>query len=479
MKSTLARFLLALLLLGTGLSLSVHAQDRRVTLTLDFAKNLGPIEMNHVSLGQGGLSPDPMWNDRVPEVRALHPHLIRLFIQEYFNIMPAPDRYDFQTLDQSVDEILRTGAVPLMCIAVRPKLLFPVNDQDVVDPTDYDQWEHLIYALVDHYLQRGLRGLYWEVGNEGDIGELGGSPFRFTPENYVPFYRHTATAVLGADPTARVGGPALASYKSPILPALLSSAEREQLPIAFVSWHTYSSDPHEIESTIESVKKLLEAHPSLHAETILDEWNMALTVPPKDPRIQPAFVAETVWRMKESGLTYSCYYHIRDYHVEREVFEPFFDPGSASFMAAWWNRMPQYSGLFDYQNVARPAYFAFKLLARVTGDRLEATSDDRNVHAFLAYDKSYAVYSLLLWNFSPKAVSIMLRLKSSPGKLLAHRRMLDAVASSSDENVRLRPLSDLTFSSDAKIDIQLGPYGMEFLSIEPHGWPAQLVEQRH
>ena len=47
---------------------------------------------------------------------------------------------------------------------------------------------------------------------------------------------------------------------------------------------------------------------------------MALTVPPKDPRIQPAYVAETAWRMKESGLNYSCFYHIRDYHVDRDRF---------------------------------------------------------------------------------------------------------------------------------------------------------------
>jgi hypothetical protein len=26
-------------------------------------------------------------------------------------------------------------------------------------------------------------------------------------------------------------------------------------------------------------------------------------------------------------------------------------------MARWWNRMPQFDGLFDYQNNIRPAYF--------------------------------------------------------------------------------------------------------------------------
>src|SRR4051812_36018164 len=66
------------------------AQTRSATLTLDFAKDAGPMEMNHVSLGQGGLSPDPIWHSRVAEIRALHPRLIRLFVQEYFDLLPAP-----------------------------------------------------------------------------------------------------------------------------------------------------------------------------------------------------------------------------------------------------------------------------------------------------------------------------------------------------------------------------------------------------
>ena len=30
-----------------------------------------------------------MWEDRLTEIRALRPRLIRLFIQEYFDLLPA------------------------------------------------------------------------------------------------------------------------------------------------------------------------------------------------------------------------------------------------------------------------------------------------------------------------------------------------------------------------------------------------------
>src|SRR5664279_211757 len=383
--------LMAALTFGT-LSV-VSAQPREGTLRLSFADNLGPLNIDHIALGQGGLSEYPMWDDRVAEIRALHPRLIRLFVQEYFDLLPKPGVYHFDTLDQSVDLITRTGAEPLLSIAFKPTLQFPVVDQDIAEPQDYAEWEELIYALVAHYKQRGLKGLYWEVANEPDIGEDGGCPYRFKPENYTLYYQHTVAAVLRADPTAKVGGPALAGWKSPILPALLAFCSQKTVPLHFVSWHIYDSNPADIQATIQGVKALLASYPTLKPETILDEWNMALTVPPKDPQIQPCFIAETAWRMKESGLDYSCYYHIRDYHVDRERFARFFSPKGASFMAAWWNRMPQYDGLFDYQNIVRPAYFTFKLMSRLTGDRRPVESSDPAVHAFLTYDESYDIYS--------------------------------------------------------------------------------------
>jgi hypothetical protein len=470
----LRQFLLALVTIG--ISTLALGQTRTATLTLDFGKSRGPMEMDHMALGQGGLSPDPIWDSRIAEIRALHPRLIRLFVQEYFDLLPAEGQYHFDTLDQSIDEIIRVGAIPLLSITIKPKILYPKIDQDVIDPNDYDKWQQLIAHMVKHYADKGLSGLYWEVGNEGDIGESGGSPYRFTPENYVRYYRHTIEAILRADPTAKVGGPAVANYKSEILPALIAFCDKEKVPLNFVSWHIYNSDPKAIERTIVAVKAMLAQHPALHVETILDEWNMALTVPPTDVRIQPAFVAETAWRMKEAGLTYSCFYHIRDYHVDRDRFAPFFSPGGASFMASWWNRMPQYSGLFDYQNVMRPAYFTFELMARVTGDRLEAISNDDSVHAFFAYDKAYETHNLLLWNFSNKPVKIRLNIKGLKEPLIVHRRLLDAEAASEDENARLRPMPDAQLKPGSQpSEIQLGPYGIQSWAVESLDWTSKLL----
>jgi hypothetical protein len=448
-----------------GATQPVRAQAAHVELR--FAERLGPLEMDHMALGQGGLSEEPMWADRVTEIRALHPRLIRLFIQEYFDLLPEPGRLHFEALDRSVDTILSTRAEPLMCICFKPRALFPVLSQDIVEPSDYDQWESLVFNLVRHYHDRKAGIQYWEVANEPDIGEDGGCPSRFKPDSYVRYYQRTTAAILRADPGARVGGPALASSRSAILPALLNFCETNQVPVHFVSWHIYSSDPQAIGATVKYVQQLLKEHSALKVETILDEWNMDLTNPPLDPRFQPAFVTETIWQMKEAGLDYSCYYHIRDWYVSFEQFRPFMSEQGTAFMTRWWNRMPQFDGLFDYQNQVRPAYYAFKLLSRLAGERLRVTSDHPAVHGFATHDEQLRCSNLVLWNFSSDPVAVELTLKGLAVDSRARHVVLDAIAAAVDENSRLRP--DPFFrlhKGDPRLEVKLDPYAIHYWYFE-------------
>ncbi len=443
------------------------AESQSVEVTVSLAERLGPMDIDHMALGQGGLSPEPMWDNRIAEIRALRPRLIRLFIQEYFDLLPERGRYHFDTLDRSVDTILKTGAEPVMCICFKPHVLFPTIDQDAVEPNDYGQWDELIFRLVGHYKGRGTRIRYWEVANEPDIGESGGCPYRFQPESYTRYYRHTVEAILRADPNALVGGPALANVRSPILPVLLESCEKKKIPVHFVSWHIYSSSPPQIRGTIEYVQTLLRKHPGLQPQTMLNEWNVDLSHPPDDPRFQPCFVAETIWHMKEAGLDFSCYYHIRDYHVVLEPFQRFMSPRGAAFMYRWWNRRPQYDGLFDYQDVVRATYFTFKLLSRLTGVRLGLTSTGDTIHGLASWDERLQLYNVLVWNYSASSARVRLTLADAPGNLTARPIVLDAMTANNDENARLKPERPVDLApGKADVEASLEPYGVRFWSIE-------------
>jgi hypothetical protein len=151
--------------------------------------------------------------------------LIRLFIQEYFDVLPEAGRYNWSTLDRAVDAITEAGATPVMTIAIKPHVLFPKVDESITDPTDYGAWEGLISAMVRHYKEKASKPYYWEIANEPDIGEDGGCPYKFTPEGYARYYQHTASAIRKADPDAKIGGPALANPNSPLFPELLRSVK--------------------------------------------------------------------------------------------------------------------------------------------------------------------------------------------------------------------------------------------------------------
>ena len=391
----LAFFLFA----GQGGLPAAAADAATATLVVDTSRSSGPIDLTRYALGQGGLSERPMFDDRIDQVRQLHPQTIRLFVGEYFDLYPAHHQYHWATLDKAIEAILATGAKPIMNICFKPRVLYPQTNHEIVDPTDYAEWEELISQLVKHCNRdRGFGIEYWEVANEGDIGEPGGCPYKFTSQNYVSYYRHTVGAIRRVDPHAKVGGPALAYYNSPLADALIASAAQGEVPLDFLSWHLYDSDPREFWKTIDSMKAKLAQHPQLSkVETILDEWNMSLDNPILNPYFQPAFVLETTRGYYQRGLSRSAYYHIRDYFVKPSTFARFMSEQGTTFMAHWWNEMPQYDGLYDNQGRVRPAYYAFKLLSLIKGQQLPVTGANPDLNALAARGGSWV--NMIVWNF--------------------------------------------------------------------------------
>lgn len=84
------RFTHAILILCV--SAPIWGETAELTVNVDLNQRLGPMNIDRMALGQGGLSEEPMWDNRIAEIRALRPKIIRLFIQQYFDLLPAPGR---------------------------------------------------------------------------------------------------------------------------------------------------------------------------------------------------------------------------------------------------------------------------------------------------------------------------------------------------------------------------------------------------
>ena len=433
-----------------------------VELVVDAAAPGRPIDLSRYSLGQGGLSDEPMFDAHVEEIARLRPTLIRLFVQEYFSLLPELERHSWDTLDRSVENILATGARPLMCLCFKPRVLYPEVNQDVVHPADYAAWERLVEALVRHCNDERRFGIeYWEVGNEVDIGESGGCPYRFAPADYVLYYTRTAEAIRRAAPGVKIGGPALASYQSPIGDALIEHCGRGSAPLDFFSWHMYSSAPADSRRSIRAVKEKLACFPALAGtETVSDEWNMALVSPEPAPGFQAAFILESTLGFHEEGLSRACYYHIRDHGVDPADFE-WMSPSGRAFMADWWNAKPQNSGIFDRAGRRRPAYHAFQMLGHLAGEELPVAGVTAGVRALAA--RSGDLTNVVFWSFPPDgpgapADEVVIRLANAP---TGHFRLvtLNAAANRLDL-ARTGTTAEL---SDSPIRLTVPPYSIGWL----------------
>jgi len=390
-------FLLAWVL-WVGACPSVFGADSpQIELAVDTSQSQGNIDLTRYALGDGGgIGP---W---IPQLIQLHPQTIRFFVMDEFNLYPHHNDYQWAALDKVLAAIHATGAKPIMCLCIKPKVLFPKVDQKIVFPNSWEEWETLLEHLVRHCNASHLEVGFWEVNNEVDLGEAGGSPYLFNPQSYLTYYTHTARAIRRADPNAKVGGPALAfgphpGKESPILDALIDHCGKGNAPLDFISWHLYDNNPRLFREEVREARARLAKYDTLqHVETILDEWNMSLDSPVVNPYYQPAFVMENTHGFFEEGLSRSGYYHISDFY---------FDPKTTPYLSAegiasndhLFNVMPLYLGLFDTEGRVRPTYFAFKLLSFMKGEKLGITGTGPEVKSFAARNKGWV--HVVFWNF--------------------------------------------------------------------------------
>jgi xylan 1,4-beta-xylosidase len=387
--------------------LTVHAEQE---------KGILPVRFHGV--GQGGIRKEAVLAPLGKRFKETETMVLRLFVQEYYQMCLDHDRYDWSTLDASIASIRECGAEPLLALCMKPHALYPLIDERIVHPNDYDAWQRFIEAMVTHYNRElGWHITYWEIFNEPDIGELGGCPGLFEPTDYYIYYQKTVEAILRADPHVKVGGPALANASSPILPALLAYCVQNDVRIDFVSWHIYTESPQVMIRTIQHVQSELNKYPQLHCENILDEWNIphwgeignrAGHMLEEHPTLRCAHILAMLKIFCELGLDRSNYYHIKDVSFSREQFTPWFSEQGIREMEEHWNSKSHVWALFDREDHPRPHFYAYKLFQSMNGTWLETTGSRLGDDLQILAVKQGETVKLLLWNYhfeAPQEVS--------------------------------------------------------------------------
>ena len=322
--------------------------------------------------------------------------------------------YNWQYIDELFDFLQSIGVKPFVELGFMPSALASGPQTifwwrgNVTPPKDYAKWEAFVAAFVRHCTERygtaEVRSWFFEVWNEPNLdGFWMGNP-RKKPygewavdarTEYFKLYTATARAVKSIDAAYSVGGPATAGEGW--IDETLAFCAEQKVPLDFVSTHSYATmsgylDESGNAGTVFSPDRAAITAGVTHVRGRIDhsalpglplhytEWSASYT--PSDPihdnYVSAAFILNKIRHIGAAAASMS-------YWTFTDIFEeagPRMTPFHGGF------------GLLNYQDLAKPSFFAYQFLNRL-GDTELACSDPE---AFVCRDGQSV--QALFWDFT-------------------------------------------------------------------------------
>jgi xylan 1,4-beta-xylosidase len=316
--------------------------------------------------------------------------------------------YDWSKIDYLYDQLLKAKIRPFVELGFAPNAM-KTSEQTIffwkgnTSHPDLEKWTKLVDAFARHLIERygrdEVRSWFFEVWNEPNLAIFWE---RADQAAYFDLYARSARALAAVDPELKVGGPSTAG--AAWVPEFIAYAAERQLPVAFVTTHTYgveggfldekgqsdtklSSSPDAIVGDIRRVRAQIEASAMPGLPLYFTEWSTSYT--PRDPVHDSYHSAPYILtKLKESsGLLQGM-----SYWTFSDLFE---EPGppSAPFQGGF--------GLLNPQGIRKPAYFAYKYLHQL-GERVIDTHDPQSTATGEAGEVGAAV-KVLAWHYAPPA----------------------------------------------------------------------------
>jgi len=322
--------------------------------------------------------------------------------------------YNWQYVDELFDFLEGIGMKPFVELGFMPSALASGQHTifwyraNVTPPKDYLKWEHFIAAFAQHVTERygadEVRTWYFEVWNEPNLsgfwylGENGKGPEAdaLQRKEYFKLYAATARGIKSVNRDYRVGGPATAG--SGWVPEMLKFCEDDKVPLDFVSTHTYATMAGYLDETG-------------NAGTVFSPDKNAVTSEVKESRrkIDGSSFANAELHYTEWSASYTPFDPIHDsYHSAAFILDKIKNVGSAANSMSYWTftdifeeagpRMTPFHGgfgLLNYEDLPKPAYFAYKYLNRLGDQKIESADP-----ASLVSRRGDGSMQLLFWDFT-------------------------------------------------------------------------------
>ena len=404
-----------------------YTKIKNVKAHVDFSNVIGNMDFKKHRFAIGGINPMPMPQNIAEGMAKLKPTVIRLFIQEFFFIEKENGNLDFTALDKFIRSVHSTGANIMAVICIKPKSLYPVVDENIWRPNNVERWQYIIGEMVKRYSVDNKYVTHWVIGNETNIGESGGCPYKITnARDFLEYYKMTIDPILKVYPEALVGGPGWAFIREDcyrFFDEFIDLCLKEKVRLDFISYNLYSDDPENHIRVALRMKDIVDKHDS-KIEIHVTEINMNLGGTVEEQAYQSRRASGLGAALhefyKRAKSVYTYQYHIYDQFCNPNDFKPFY--AQYRFMANHWNDEPHRLGLFDFNGKVRPQYFMYSMIYSMAKTevatkvdnyekiRILASRDDRYVTVFLTNyhpDKTEDVTMSLFFKDAPQGKARM------------------------------------------------------------------------
>lgn len=355
-------------------------------IVVDAQGFIGPMPHPWRNLAQGGEEKDRMFDDVSAEIRALQTEYIRVdHVYDQYDVVKAVGDYDWSKLDLLIGDITASGAKPFIALSYMPPA---ISKGDIIEvPREWSDWQAVVRATVEHISGRNglnISDVYYEVWNEPDL--FGGWK-TYGGKNYLDLYLYAARGARSASNVNafKIGGPATTALYLNWINNLLNFANRNGLPLDFVSWHRYDYNLDVFEKDAQSIRLWLEDHPEYqNIEFLVTEWG-------HDPRNHAGYdgtfsAAHTIAAARTMMGT-----------VDRAfVFEIKDGPGNEQHWGRW--------GLLTHEKfgkpVPKPRYRALQFLNTLGPDRISLGGEGSWVKGVAAQNGNQI--QTMLVNYDPQ-----------------------------------------------------------------------------
>ena len=313
----------------------------------------------------------------ISEIAVLKPRYIRIdHIFDFYNVVKKENGtliFNWSELDQVVNQILKTGALPFFSLSYMPPAIAQ-NGDITSPPNDWNEWAIITKETIQHFSgknQQNLNNVIYEVWNEPDLfgqWKIGGE------KDYRLLYQY---AVVGANQVKnthpfKIGGQGITAPYQSWVDGFLDYVTQNHLRIDFYSWHRYSSDPKKFLDDIDRVDSWLFKNAGSTLAKFTTEWgSVSENSPFHDNNFDAAHLVATV-RQFLQRVDLAFVFEIKD--------------GPSPEGKKYWGRW----GLLTHEKAGavekKPKYWALSLLNKMTGNRVSLECEGDWVTGFAVKD---------------------------------------------------------------------------------------------